>query len=365
MNPISHRVCTLTAATIGSLSLVTAINCWSDSNHSPSTASLPDSHAPIGVMGDHMHSKGEWMVSYRYMSMAMEDNLQGDDSISPEQIVTTLANPNSGPATVRVVPTKMNTQMHMFGFMYAPSDTITLMAMINYLDKEMDHITFMGMAGTNRLGEFTTSTSGIGDTKVGALWRLADSPESKLHLNLGVSIPTGDIEEEGEVLTPMNTRPTLRLPYAMQLGSGTFDLEPGITYNGRADVVTWGAQYKATIRLSENDEDYTLGDIHALTGWAAYRLEDWVSTSVRMTYRDQGSIDGRDALIAAPVQTANPDNFGGERIDLAIGVNLTGQHGGIKGHRLAFEYEVPVQQDLNGVQMEMQSMLTLGYQYAF
>ena len=30
-----------------------------------------DSHAPIGVMGDHMHAKGEWMVSYRFMRMAM------------------------------------------------------------------------------------------------------------------------------------------------------------------------------------------------------------------------------------------------------------------------------------------------------
>ena len=31
-----------------------------------------DSHAPIGVMGEHMHKKGEWMLSYRYMYMDME-----------------------------------------------------------------------------------------------------------------------------------------------------------------------------------------------------------------------------------------------------------------------------------------------------
>ena len=28
-----------------------------------------DSHAPIGVMGDHVHSAGEWMVSLRWTSM--------------------------------------------------------------------------------------------------------------------------------------------------------------------------------------------------------------------------------------------------------------------------------------------------------
>ena len=28
-------------------------------------------HAPIGVMADHRHKQGEWMMSYRYMYMDM------------------------------------------------------------------------------------------------------------------------------------------------------------------------------------------------------------------------------------------------------------------------------------------------------
>lgn len=335
---------------------------WADGAKIAGNAIVPDSHAPVGVMGDHTHSKGEWMISYRFMSMDMEDNLQGDDSISPEQIASTIANPFAGPPTLRVVPLQMTTQMHMLGMMYAPSDTLTLMAMLNYIDKEMDHLTFMGPTGTNRLGTFTTQTSGIGDTKVAALWSLVNHHDYKWHLNIGMSLPTGSIDESDDVLTPMNTRPTLRTPYAMQLGSGTYDFEPGITYTGNnSNKLGWGAQYRATIRLSENDEDYTLGDIHKLTGWGSYRFADWISGSLRLTFRDQDSIDGRDITIAAPVQTANPDNYGGERIDLGFGVNLAAQ----SGHRVAFEYEVPIQQDLNGVQMEMQSMWTLGYQYAF
>ena len=31
-----------------------------------------DGHAPIGVMGDHLHKRGEWMLSYRFMRMNME-----------------------------------------------------------------------------------------------------------------------------------------------------------------------------------------------------------------------------------------------------------------------------------------------------
>ena len=354
--------------TVLSIAFTTAIFAGfvcADANHGNRTRITPDSHAPIGVMGDHVHKTGEWMVSYRYMKMDMEGNVQGSQSITPEEIVVQVRNPNAPPPTVRVVPTDMTTEMHMVGLMYAPTDTVTLMVMLNYIKKEMDHRTFMGMMGTNQLGEFTTQSEGVGDTKVSALWSLLQGEKHKVHLNLGVSLPTGGIDETDDVLTPMNTRPTLRLPYAMQLGSGTFDLEPGITYTGSNHRVGWGAQYVATLRLAENDEDYALGDKHQLTGWSSYRFVDSTSISLRLTYVDQDSIDGVDPLIRAPVTTANPDNYGGERLDVGVGLNIVGQVGALRGHRFAVEYGATVDQDVNGVQMEMQDMLTLGYQYAF
>ena len=148
------------------------VTAQSHEHHHKSDVS--DDHSSIGVMGDHQHKTGGWMVSYRYMNMEMEGNLNDDKSISPEEIVSTLASPFSGPANVRVVPVKMNTTMHMLGLMYAPSNEITLMAMFNYVEKEMDHITFQGMMGTNRLGAFTSESKGIGDTKVSAIYRLLD-----------------------------------------------------------------------------------------------------------------------------------------------------------------------------------------------
>jgi hypothetical protein len=92
----------------------------------------PDSHAPIGVMGDHIHEKGEWMLSFRTMTMSMQGNLQGTSSLSPEEIVQTQANGFAGmpmqPANLRVVPVKMTMQMQMLGVMYAPTDRVTLTA---------------------------------------------------------------------------------------------------------------------------------------------------------------------------------------------------------------------------------------------
>ena len=154
--------------------LILNINVLADENHSNIGISLnngklkpinANGHAPIGVMGEHMHKKGEWMASYRFQHMSMEGNRIGTNEVTPEFIVTNVANRFAPPATLRVVPTKMTMDMHMFGAMYAPSNQLTLMFMTMYMEKSMDHITFQGGSGTTRRGTFTTTSSGIGDTK--------------------------------------------------------------------------------------------------------------------------------------------------------------------------------------------------------
>lgn len=101
-----------------------------------------DTHAPIGVMAEHIHHKGKWMLSYRFMSMSMDGNVSGSDPIDPDTIVSTEANRFFGmpgqPPTLRVVPTDMTMNMHMLGAMYAPSDRVTLMLMLNYYQKTMN-----------------------------------------------------------------------------------------------------------------------------------------------------------------------------------------------------------------------------------
>ena len=324
-------------------------------------------NAPIGVMGDHMHQKGDWMLSYRYMSMHMDGNRVGTDSISPDEIVTTFPNPSGMmPSNIRVVPTEMRMDMHMVGAMYAPADWLTLMAMGNYIYKEMDHITFDTGTGTNRIGTFTTASSGIGDTKVTGLIRLYHDSTHHIHMNAGLSLPTGSIEEEDDVLAPNTMRMRMRMPYAMQLGSGTYDALPGLTYTGTKDDWSWGAQYRGDIRLEdENDEGYALGDKHMLTGWGAYEWTNWLSTSVRFSCSTQSDISGRDANISAPVQTADPDNYGGEVIEAGFGAKFTIPKGVLKDQVFGVEMTAPLHRDLNGPQMETDWSLTFGWQKAF
>ncbi len=125
----------------------------------------PDGHAPIGVMGDHMHKKGEYMMSYRYMTMNMGGLLDGSDDISE----TSALNYTRGDGTThRIIPDSMDMQMHMLGFMYGYNDTITLMGMINYNEKDMTNNTY-NMMGTTKVGKFSAHTEGFGDSSISTL----------------------------------------------------------------------------------------------------------------------------------------------------------------------------------------------------
>ncbi len=349
--------------------LLCVLVCEAGAQPSQSNVPAPNSHAPIGVMGDHLHKKGELMFSYRYMRMSMKDNRIETGDVSPETIVTTIANRFAGmpgmPPTLRVVPLSMTMNMHMLGAMYAPSDGVTFMAMGMFIQNDMSLLTFQGGSGTNELGTFATQTKGVGDVKLSALVKLAKIQSGTLHLQAGISLPTGSITEEDQVLTPMNMRPTVRSPYPMQLGSGSWDALPGITYASLSGNTGWGAQVSGVVRLVENREDYKLGNQLNMTFWASQRLASWVSASLRARYTTTGKIRGIDDDIMLPVQTANPDFMGGKNLDGALGINLIGQSGVVKNQRVALEYSLPVYQHLNGPQMKTTSVFTLGWQYAF
>lgn len=309
------------------------------------TSGRPDGHAPIGVMGDHTHSAGEWMFSYRYRFMDMDGNREGTDNLSDAEVLQQFP----------VTPVRMTMQMHALGVMYAPTNDLTLMAMVPYVFKEMDHVTRRGV-------RFTTNSEGFGDIKLTALYKVLDQSQQRLHLNIGMSFPTGSIEERDN--TPAGDDQIL--PYPMQIGSGTFDLLPGITYLGQSNNWSWGSQAIATLRLGENSNDYRLGNQLMLTGWTAYNWTDWLSTSIRLNGQTWGNIDGSDSrLNPMMIPTADPDRRGGTQLNLGFGVNLYAPSGNLQGSRLAIEFELPLYRSLDGPQLETDWRLTAGLQAVF
>lgn len=310
-------------------------------------AASPDSHAPIGVMGDHAHKAGEIMLSYRYMYMKMDGNRDGTSDLSSSEVLEEFP----------VTPTDMDMQMHMFGAMYAPTNYLTLLVMVPYIIKSMNHVTRMGV-------RFETNSEGFGDIRTMGLITLFDNHKHHFHLNAGMSFPTGSIDERDD--TP--AAEDAILPYPMQLGSGTYDLLIGATYSGGINLFTWGGQVLGTVRLGENDRDYTLGNKIEATAWSAFKLNEWVSLSSRLNWTGLQNIDGADpALNPAMIPTADPDRRSVKRLDALFGLNFINQAGPrlVKGHRLAVEMGFPLYQSLDGPQLETDFILTAGWQYAF
>lgn len=312
------------------------------------TSSRPDGHAPIGVMGDHMHEKGEVMLSARYMFMDMAGSRIGTDGVTDASVV------DPAGSNFTITPIEMPMQMAMLGAMYAPGDMLTLMVMAPYLDISMDHITRAG-------GAFTTTSSGIGDVRLGGMVRLVNFGRQTLIANAFASLPTGSIDEL-DVL-PISAGAEVQLPYPMQTGSGTFDLMPGITYLGQADAVSWGGQAMATIRTGTNDRDYTLGNRYEGTFWGGYRFNDKFSGSLRLKATDTQNIEGADpapSVNPLAVPTARTDLRGGTQVDIGVGFNVSVPRS--RGLRFAVEALLPIYRDLDGPQLETDLTLVFGVQ---
>lgn len=311
----------------------------------------PDGHAPAAVMGDHTHKSGEWMLSYRYFEMQMNDNFQGSEKVASNDILMPM------PGTYMVAAEDMSMQMHMLGAMYAVSDKLTLMAMTHFMSNEMDHQTAMG-------GRFQTATSGLADSSVSGLFTLSEANHSKLIVRLGLGLPTGSIDERD--VTPASAPNTTQLPYPMQLGSGSFSLQPGVTYSAWRENYSFGAQLSGVFQLQDNDRDYRLGDRLNATAWVATPVSEQISLSARFAYSDWQNIEGADAsLNPNMIATADPSLRAGSRLDAAIGLNWMSSHSNGHSLRLATEYIQALHQDLEGPQLGTDAQLVFTTQYAF
>lgn len=315
--------------------------------------SLPDDHAPIGVMGDHLHKQGSWMVSYRYEHTRTSGYRDGSNSISNASVIDAYGE----------AATKMDMGMHMFEIMYGVNDDLTLMIMPQYMQMSMLHQSSHGGGHSHE-----HSVEGFGDTEVTGLYSVYDSQNEntryKAHLNLGVSLPTGSIDE-----TFTDHHGTVyHLPYNMQFGSGTFDPIIGATYVGDSPDWSWGAQTLNYIRIGKNNEGYRQGNKYTATTWIARNVNDFTSVSFRLDGQVWENVSGRDSsLPVTAISGANPNEQAGERVMANIGINLlSGENQGVfSGHRLTAEFGVPLYQRFSGPQPDMDYNFTLGWQLAF
>ena len=328
-------------------------------------------HGPIGVMGDHMHKKGKWMISLRIFSMEMNKNILDGNSISDQEILNQ-PNPFSDMSMMEmgstkasnnlsVIPKKMTMKMLMLGTMYAPSDKVTLMGMAMFNDKEMSLDTYRGIMDRNYLGSFKTSSSDLSKISLSLLYNLHRKEASRWHLIFGLEKNIGTNSKEGLALTPMNMRKNITLPYGMQPSDKALRLLGGITNIRDIENFVLGNQF--LVKKSIDEKNWNFGDEYEYNLWFQGSFNKKISYSLRLNYLDIKKISGKNMSIMAPVQTANPYNYGGKNINFGIGLNfITNFLPGMHADRLAIEYIIPIDQNKNGLQMKDDSKIIIGFQ---
>ena len=305
---------------------------------------LADKHAPAGLMGDHIHKPGEWMVEYRYMNMYMEENRIGSTTIPDARDtrpITVDGIFTNGGAT----PTAMTMEMHMVHIMRGMTEDITLYTMLMFPSLTMDHI--RGPANPAGIDTpFTTHNSGFGDMTFGALFRLYTDDDDDLILNLGGSVPTGDIFRTTRV--PTGGLVEQPLPFPMRLGSGTFNARPGLTWKRYGETTSTGIQLQTDLPIGQNYRSYSVGDTFQLNAWKSILLTDSVAMSLRLENLWRTNYDGEDPQTPDMVISTNVEEFrGGYWLNLGIGAMVL-----VDGHLFNVEAVPNLYQDLNGIQLE-------------
>ena len=290
---------------------------------------------PVGVLGSHIHSKGEWMVGYRYMHMQMgeEDDAQNEGFM--------------------VLPTNMQMGMHMAEVMYGVTNNLTAMLMLSYKRLSMDHQTRMGE-------RFTTTSEGVGDIGIIAHYALRRSLRNYLVALAGVSVPTGSINRRDA--TPAG--PDQALPYPMQLGSGTPDLVTGLTYIHQRTAWSWGAHGDSRVRLGRNENQYRFGNTYHLNAWISRRVTQWFAPTLGVDGHLTEDVRGADPrLNPNMVPTADPTRQSDAHLSLAPMLNFHIPRGSLKDHRLTLRGVFPIYHSPGGAPLETKWHVTIAWQW--
>ncbi len=314
------------------------------------TSNRPDAQGPASLSHDRTLSSGEIQVALKYFRYQMQGQGVGTDSLTTGQVLRLFD----------VAPSRMLTQGVSVDLHVGVTQHLTVAASGRFATKTMDNLT--GLSGASNVFLFyQMEASGLQDVEVNLLYNVYDRGPMRVHVHGGVSLPVGAIDVDA--VTPLSDPTSAQLPYPLQLGSGTFDLLPGFTFNVQNEKASLGVQARGTIRLGENERGWRLGDTFEGTVWGGFYRSRWVSASMGGRYSSWGNVRGFDEGLDPNESPAhNTLSQGGWRVDLPLGFNIVVPPGRFEGHRLGLEFVVPLHQDLDGPQLRHSWSLVAGWQ---
>lgn len=294
------------------------------------------------ILDSHIHYENDLMFAYSYKRSYMSGlGSKSNETVTPERVLQDYP----------VTPLNMDMIMHMFHIMYAMSDDTTFMVMLPYMSMKMEHKTRMG-------GRFTTESEGVGDVEISInnIIKRGDYQGNSYRwfIHQALSLPTGDIDSRD--ITPMGDS---QLPYAMQLGSGSYQYEIALGGDIAFNDHSYGQLLSFAMPLDKNDAGYKRGTEIIWKAWRQHAINEKWSLDIGIKYQWLDDISGEDARINSNlVPTADFNNYGGQIFNLNTGLSYQFEN----NQKVVTKIFVPLWQDLNGFQLRKQWALSLSWE---
>ena len=312
-------------------------------------------NAPIGVIADHGYKAGDIMFSQRGTVIGLQALQSGTNTIIDTTDVL---------KDYMLAPKSLITSTQMFSATYAPHDHITLMVIMNYHERYMQmegSLQHQGGHHKNPVRIYDIDSKGFGDIKFDTLLTLLKKGHLTLIGNIGVSLPAGSIAETGD--------DGWVLPYPMQLGSGSYEARPGITLFGTKEDWSYGSQLLSSLPLNQNARKYWHGNTFTVTAWSTQRVNNWFQFGGRLLFSHKAAFSSSNPELNQNISPIHQiDSQGSTQLDIAISTDFmipTPTRGPLQRNRLAFEIQIPVYQNLKGIQLINRLQFTAGCQFVF
>ncbi len=172
------------------------------------TSERPDGHAPAGVMSDFLILNRDLYVGVRFYNEKFRGTKLGTEDISSDDILNFFT---VAPLALDKKTVELDLRLGLFGWVTAEVSMPIFQAK---------------MLNTTSTSLFETTSETWGDVAIRGLFDLLEMDQYRLSLTLGGTIPTGKIRKRDVGASGVREI----LPYAMQGGSGTFDILVGGTF---------------------------------------------------------------------------------------------------------------------------------------
>ncbi len=294
---------------------------------------------PNRVMSAVPQPKGSSNIGVGYMAMKMDNLKMGSDDVSVAQFKA------ATPATVKMIPKKMESSGTMMMANYGITDEVSLAAKIAYLDKTMTSA--IRLNGKEKV----TENEGISDLDLKLrynLWR--DDYYSKFVTLMGnATLPTGDFDTA-------YANATTNMP-GLQTGTGNVNLGGGLLGSARFGDF-WVHGELSYLVNTENSDNYDFGDV-AKVGMALHYTPNYdVMLGLELDATDTGKNEFNGVTM---------ENSGGQAVTLtAVGSwRFLSAFGG--NFTMNGSYGRPLYQDVNyyGLETDYAATGMLNYTYRF